>query len=145
MAFNLALTKDRAYELLELTVTNGARPVIVLEDPDGVADDMIIDLIFADRKDTVLFDYNDFVMNEAFDIEKIKHLSNYCFVVIKDVKSLYGKSATSRILADFVERMANESTAVIFTGERTTYEMGDFLRLADEYVNYIITLDSEKE
>ncbi len=145
MAFNLSLTKDRAYELLELTVTNGARPVIVLEDPDGVADDMIIDLIFADRKDTAVFDYNDFVMNEAFDIEKIKHLSNYCFVVIKGVKSLCGKSATSKILADFVQRMANESTAVIFTGERATYEMSDFLRIAGEYVHYIITLDSERE
>ena len=145
MAFNLALTKDRAYELLELTVANGARPVIIMEDPDGVADDMIIDLIFADRKDTAMFDYNDFVMDEAFDIEKIKRLSNYCFVVIKNVKSLYGKSATSKILADFVQRMSNESIAVIFTGERITYEMGDFLRLAGEYVNYIITLDSERE
>lgn len=145
MAFELALTKDRAYELLELTVANGARPVIVMEDPDGVANEMIIDLIFAGRKDTAIFDYNDFVMNEAFDIEKIAHLGNYCFVVIKDVKSLYGKSATSKILADFTRQMAKESTAVIFTGERATYEMGDFLNLADEYVHYIITLDSERE
>lgn len=145
MAFELNLTKDRAYELLELTIANGARPLIVIEDPDGVADEMIIDLIFADRKDTAVFDYNDFVMNEAFDIEKIKHLGDYCFVVIKDVKSLYGKSATSKILADFSERMAKESTAVIFTGKRATYEMGDFLRLANEYVHYIIKLETEQE
>ena len=145
MAFELALTKDRAYELLELTVANGARPVIVIEDADGVADEMIIDLIFSSRKDTAVFDYNDFVMNEAFDMERINLLGNYCFVVIKNVRSLYGKSATSKILADFVQRMAKESTAVIFTGERTTYEMSDFLRLAHEYVHYIITLDSESE
>ena len=145
MAFELALTKDRAYELLELTVENGARPVIVMEDPDGVANEMIIDLIFSGRKDTVVFDYNDFVMNEAFNIEKIKQLGNYCFVVIKDVKSLYVKSATSKILADFAARMVQESTAVIFVGERASYEMSEFLKIAGDYVHYIITLDSEAE
>ena len=80
MAFELTLTKDRAYELLELTVANGARPVIVIEDPDDIADEMFVQLIFEGRRDSKIFEYNDFIMNEAFDIEKIKKLSDYCFV-----------------------------------------------------------------
>ncbi|MBQ7974945.1 MAG: hypothetical protein IJ300_04585 [Clostridia bacterium] len=145
MAFELALTKDRAYELLELTVTNGARPVIVIEDPDGTADEMIIDLIFSGRKDSAIFEYNDFVMNQAFDISKINRLGDYCFVIIKGVKSLYGKSATAKILADFVKQMAKESTSVIFTGQRAAYDMSEFIELASDCIHYIITIDSEKE
>lgn len=145
MAFELALTKDRAYELLELTVANGARPVIIIQDPDGTADEFLIDLIFSGRKDTAVFEYNEFIMNEAFDIEKINRLTERCFVIIKDVKSLHGKSATSKILADFVKRMADESTAVIFTGETAVYDMDEFIGLSREYIHYIITLDSEKE
>lgn len=145
MAFELALTKDRAYELLELTVANGARPVIIIQDPDGTADELLIDLIFSGRKDTAVFEYNEFIMNEAFDIEKINRLTERCFVIIKDVKSLHGKSATSKILADFVKRMADESTAVIFTGETAVYDMDEFIGLSREYIHYIITLDSEKE
>lgn len=145
MAYELALTKDRAYELLELTVANGARPIIVIEDPDEIANEMLIDLIFSERKDTVIFDYNDFVMDQAFDVEKINLLASYCFVVIKNVKYLYGKSATAKILSDFVKRMSEESTAVIFSGKRAGYDMAEFIDQAGECVQYVITLDSEKE
>lgn len=144
MAFELTLTKDRAYELLELTVANGARPVIIIEDPDDIADEMFVQLIFEGRKDSRIFEYSDFVMNEAFDIEKIKKLADYCFVVVKNVKFLYGKSATSKILADFVKTMSEESTGVIFIGRRATYEMAEFAELADAYINYIIQLVKEE-
>ncbi len=144
MAFELTLTKDRAYELLELTVANGARPVIIIEDPDDIADEMFVQLIFEGRKDSKIFEYSDFIMNEAFDIQKIKRLSDYCFVVVKNVKFLYGKSATSKILADFVKSMCEESTGVIFIGKRVTYDMAEFAEQANDYVNYIIRLVKEE-
>lgn len=144
MAFELTLTKDRAYELLELTVANGARPVIVIEDPDDIADEMFVQLIFEGCRDSKIFEYNDFIMNEAFDIEKIKKLSDYCFVIVKNVKFLYGKSATSKILADFVKTMYEESTGVIFIGKRATYDMAEFVEQAEDYVNYIIRLVKEE-
>lgn len=144
MAFELTLTKDRAYELLELTVVNGARPVIIIEDPEDIADEMLVQLIFEGRKDSKIFEYSDFVMNEAFDIEKIKKLADYCFVVVKNVKFLYGKSATSKILADFVKTMYEESTGVIFIGKRAVYDMAEFAEQADDYVNYIIRLVNEE-
>ena len=144
MAFELSLTKEQAFELLELTVSNGARPVIVIEDSQGSAHDMLIDLIFSDRKDTKIFDYSDFVMDQAFSIDKIKELGSYCFVVIENVKHLYGKSATSKILADFVRCMAQESTAVIFVGNRATYDMAEFIEQAEDAVHYIIRLDGEE-
>ncbi len=144
MAFELTLTKDRAYELLELTVANGARPVIIMEDPDDIAEEMFIELIFEGRKDTKIFEYSDFVMDEAFDREKIKKLGDYCFVIVKNVKFLYGKSATSKILADFVENMHRESTGVIFIGKRALYDMAEFAERAQNYVNYIIKLEKEE-
>ncbi len=144
MAFELTLTKDRAYELLELTVANGARPVIIMEDPDDIANEMFVQLIFEGRKDSKIFEYSDFVMDEAFDIEKIKKLSDYCFVIVKNVKHLYGKSATSKILADFVKNMHGESTGVIFIGKRALYDMAEFAEQAEDYVNYIIRLEKEE-
>lgn len=144
MAFELSLTKEQVFELLELTVNNGARPVMVIEDNDGIAHEMLVDLIFADRKDTAIFDYSDFVMDRAFSMDKIKELGSYCFVIIENVKHLYGKSATSKILADFVKCMAEESTAVIFVGSRTTYDMAEFIEQAEPYLNYIIKLDGEE-
>ena len=144
MAFELTLTKDRAYELLELTVANGARPVIIIEDPDDAAEDLFVRLIFEGRKDSKIFEYSDFIMNEAFDIQKIKKLADYCFVVVKNVKFLYGKSATSKILADFVKTMHSESTGVIFIGKRAICDMAEFAEQAEDYVNYIIKLVNEE-
>lgn len=144
MAFELSLTKEQAYELLELTVSNGARPAIVIEDCQGVAHDMLVDLLFADRKDTRVFDYSDFVMDQAFSMDKIKELGSYCFVVIENVKHLYGKSATSKILADFVRCMAEESTGVIFIGNRVTHDMAEFMEQAAESLHYVIRLDGEE-
>ncbi len=143
MAFELFLTKERIYELLELTVNNGARPVIIIEDEEDVLAEELIDLIFGGRKDTQVFDYSDFVMDRAFNIEKIKELASYCFVIIENVKYLYGKSATSKILLDFAETMTKESTAVIFVGKRTTYDMAEFIDRAGDLVHYIIRVDSE--
>ena len=143
MAFELSLTRDRAFELLELTVHNGARPIMVIEDPDNIAHEMFVDLIFSDRKDTAVFDYSEFVMDRAFSMDKIKELTSYCFVIIENVKHLYGKSATSKILADFVKCMSDESTAVVFIGKRAMYDMAEFIEQAGEYVNYIIKIDKE--
>lgn len=144
MAFELSLNKDRTYELLELTIANGARPVMIIEDPEGVAHDLFVELIFSERKDSKVLDYNDFVMDYAFDMEKIRELTKYCFVVIENVKFLYGKSATSKILADFAEKMSTESTAVIFIGKRITYDMAEFMEYAKDTIQYIIRLDSEE-
>lgn len=145
MSFELSLTREQTFELLELTVHNGARPVIVIEDRDGISHEMFVDLIFADRKDTAVFDYSDFVMDQAFSMDKIKELASYCFVIIENVKHLYGKSATSKILADFVKCMSAESTAVIFVGKRATYDMAEFIEQAGDCVQYIIKVCSEEE
>jgi len=144
MAFNLSLTRDKTYELLDLSLRNGAKPVAVLEDPDEIAHEMFIDLLFSERKDTCVLEYGNFIMEQAFSVEGMKQLSNYRYIIIENVKHLYGKSATSRILADFVKYMTENDAAVIFIGKRAVFDMAEFIELADEYIQYIITVDSEE-
>lgn len=144
MAFLLSLSRDKTYELLDLTVRNGARPVIVLEDPDEIAHELFIDLLFADRVDTEVFDYGDFIMDQAFSMEKIDSLSKKAYIIVENVKHLYGKSATSRILADFVRRMRDTDTGVIFTGKRTSLDMAEFIGQTEECIQYVISVETEK-
>ena len=143
MAYTMSLTREKTYELLELTLNNGARPVIVLEDAEDVAHELFVELLFSDRKDTVIFDYSDFIMNEAFSIDKINELALKGYVIVEDVKFLYGKSATSKILADFAKSMQEAGTGVIFTGKRVTVDMAEFIEQAGENVHYVIVLESE--
>ncbi len=143
MAYVMELTREKTYELLELTVRNGARPVVVLEDPDGIAHEIYVELLFSDRDDTVIFDYSDFMMEYVFSVEKMRELSDKAYVVVEDVRYLYGKSATSKILADFVRKMNEAQTGVLFIGRRAKLDMAEFTELADEFIQYIISIDSE--
>ena len=143
MAYTLSLTREKTYELLELTINNGARPVIVIEDGDEVAHELFVDLLFSDRKDTLIFNYNDFIMNEAFSLSKINELSKVCYVVVEDVKYLYGKSATAKILAEFAGKMQEAQTGIIFIGKRAIMDMAEFIEQADDVVQYIIKLEEE--
>lgn len=143
MAYNLQLTREKAYELLELTLENGAHPIIVLDDPENVAHELFVDLLFADRKDTEIYNYTDFIMNKAFSMEQISELAKKRYIVVEDVKYLYGKSATSKILADFAEKMLSENTGVIFIGRHAIMDMAEFTEQAEDIVQYVIALEIE--
>lgn len=143
LAYNLQLTREKTYELLELTLTNGAHPIIVLDDPEGIAHELFIDLLFADRKDTEIFNYSDFIMNQAFSMESMNELAKRRYIVVEDVKYLYGKSATSKILADFAEKMLASDTGVIFVGRHAIMDMAEFIEQAEDSVQYVIALDLE--
>lgn len=144
MAYTMSLTREKAYELLELALNNGARPVMVIEDPDDVAHELFVELLFSDRKDTAIFDYSDFIMNEAFSMERISELALRGYVIVENVKHLYGKSATSKILAEFARRMQDSGTGLIFIGKRATMDMAEFIEQAEDFVQYIIKLEQEK-
>ena len=95
MAYTMTLTREKTYELLELTLSNGARPVIVLEDTEDVAHELFVELLFSDRKDTVIFDYSDFIMNEAFSIDKINELADRHYGLTLSI-SLHATNNTAR-------------------------------------------------
>lgn len=143
MAYNLQLSRDKAYELLDYVLTNGAHPIIVIDDPEGVARELFIDLLFADRKDTSILNYSDFIMNQAFSIDGMNELAQKRYIVVEDVKYLYGKSATSKILADFAETMQANDVGVIFIGRHAVMDMAEFTELAESTVQYVISLDLE--
>ena len=144
MAFCLNLTRVKTYELLELSLKNGAKPIMVMEDPDGISHELFVDLLFSERKDTCILEYGEFIMEQAFSVDKIKQLGDYRYVVIENVKHLYGKSATAKILAEFVKYMAENDTGVIFIGKRAAMDMAEFMELADEYIQYAVVIESEE-
>lgn len=143
MAYTVNLTREKTYELLELTINNCAKPVMIIEDNDGVAHEIFIELLFADRKDTAVFNYGDFIMSEAFSVSKIAELSKLGYIIVEDVKHLYGKSATSKILVEFVSKMQDAGVGVIFTGKRVIRDMAEFIEQADGVLQYIIELEPE--
>ena len=77
-------------------------------------------------------------------MDKIRQLGDYRYIVIENVKHLYGKSATAKILAEFVKCMAENDTGVIFTGRRAAVDMAEFMELAEDYIQYVIVVETEE-